>query len=466
MTELLQTNFIAEICAYRDAALKRMEAALGSICSGQEQVKEAQDFALKAHNGVKFYQDDRTKYDSYERIFRTLKFDDSLKVYRESLDASVWLNLMEMSGMNNLMDQTAREQFKADLCTNVPEVTESTVRETFQALVMDADLIFKRGLAKVFSDLDRRFKSHDGFKIGSRIILTNIFDSWGSLNYGGSFDVIRDVERAFAVLNKSDPNPGALRNAMIADRGSYAAQQSVSETEYFKIRCYKNGNAHLWFQRDDLVEKANLLLAEYYGAVLADGVAREETNMRSKSGLPAKNLSYYATPKAVVDVMLRDLYHDENTGKRVLEPSAGTGNISEELWKKGYIVDSIEIDADRCNQLKSRFRKFTINGTVRQANFLQMKAVPIYDYVIMNPPFYGTHWMEHVMHAYDFLKPGGKLISVLPISAELGQTKKHKTFRKWASQGWRKEPNFTDLPQESFAASGTRINTLVFKMYA
>jgi hypothetical protein len=80
----------------------------------------------------------------------------------------------------------------------------------------------------------------------------------------------------------------------------------------------------------------------------------------------------------------------------------------------------------------------------------------------MNPPFYGVHWMEHVMHAYDFLTPRGTLVAVLPYTAESGDSEKHDTFRAWAAEraGWRRNRLFSDLPAESFAESGTRVSTV------
>ncbi len=82
----------------------------------------------------------------------------------------------------------------------------------------------------------------------------------------------------------------------------------------------------------------------------------------------------------------------------------------------------------------------------------------------MNPPFFGTHWMDHIRHAWDCLKDGGKLSAILPISAELGQSAKYVAFRRWAekhSRGWRL---FTDLPAESFVESGTLINTVILRL--
>ena len=232
--------------------------------------------------------------------------------------------------MRDLMDITDREAFDRDLMGEVPDITFETVTATFNRLRQDADLIFKRGLATAFSKLDRRFKSHDGFKIGSRIILTHVFDDWGSWNYHGrARDTIVDVERVFAILDNHNPTPGSLISAIERSRGSgLNPRQSDCEASYFRIKGFMNGNAHIWFMRDDLVQKANKLLADYYGAALGDAMDANATteDLRTDIGLPAKTLAFFPTPEAVIEDMMINAYL--RPGQSVLEPSAGTGNIA------------------------------------------------------------------------------------------------------------------------------------------
>lgn len=123
--------------------------------------------------------------------------------------------------------------------------------------------------------------------------------------------------------------------------------------------------------------------------------------------------------------------------------------------------DAVEIDAGRAAQLS------LIPGVnVTIANFLHLPPRPVYDFVIMNPPFYGTHWMQHVMHAFEFLRPKGVLVAVLPVTAEIGESAQHEAFRAWVQkQSWRRSSDFQSLPPESFRESGTRINTVFLTMH-
>jgi hypothetical protein len=472
-TGILPSTTVDRVCAARDAALSRMKEAIANLTRGHMLAQEAAELGVHAHGPHNFYFQDRSKDADYGRLFASLDPARSLDIYRQHLDARVWTHLLHMTGMSSLMDRTAKEQFDNSLAGTVPEVTRDNVHATFEALLGDANLIFQRGLARAFSSLDRRFKSHDAFKIGSRIVLTNVFDSWGHVSYGSRVsESITDIERVLSVLAGDTTPVGSLMQKIRDDRanGGMSPHQSVTETPYLRVRAFKNGNAHLWFLRDDLVEKANQVLAAYYGEVLPDaapGTKEREADLKSKSGLPSKDLAFYATPEAVVRNVLRDagIHFDYEPKKyRVLEPSAGTGNIAAVIAASGVAVDCIEIDPCRAAEIKRRVP----SASVLTANFLNMRPTPIYTHVIMNPPFYGTHWIEHVVHAFDFLAPGGTLVAILPISAELGETSKHVAFREWASKhtSWNGQLVFRDLPPESFASSGTRVSTCHLTLHA
>jgi hypothetical protein len=85
---------------------------------------------------------------------------------------------------------------------------------------------------------------------------------------------------------------------------------------------------------------------------------------------------------------------------------------------------------------------------VLQANFLEITPEPIYDLVLMNPPFYGKHYQLHVNHARKFLRKGGACYAILPITAVTDHGFVEDTMGRWK-----------DLPTGAFSASGTNINT-------
>ena len=164
------------------------------------------------------------------------------------------------------------------------------------------------------------------------------------------------------------------------------------------------------------------------------------------------------TPPATVERLLDNLTFKRDA--RVLEPSAGKGAICKPLLARGAAVDAVEAHPSRAAALRG-LRHPALS--VRSTNFLKLPPAAIYDLVLMNPPRIGTQWMEHVQHAFEFLAPNGELRAILPASAEYGATKKHETFRAWASNHaplglWR------DMPPAHFAWGGIRINTLVLTL--
>ena len=466
-TALVPHSAIETIVAQRDAAMDRMNDAAEMLERAYALSEAAVTHRIAATQGESFYFERRHDEEDYKRLFND-RFDKakSLDQWRKVLDASVWTHLFKRTGLENMLDATAKEEWRKSLLTEVPEVTYENIRATLETVAHDSDMIFKRGLAKAFAKLDRRFRSHDGFKIGSRVILNYLFNDSGRVNYGYKKDVLMDIERVFAVLDGQAPNPGLIFKKLDSDRVGWNPQQSETDTEFFKIRGFKNGNAHLWMQRDDLVVKVNKLLAEYYGEVIPDGVPKsgmQPEDLKSKAGLPSKDLAYYFTPDASADAALENFWIEP--GAKVLEPSAGTGHLVRAILRKqaNCEITAIEFDAGRAASCKA-----TVPGGVKVAcaNFLKVKAVPVFDHVVMNPPFYGTHWMEHIMHAWDFLKPDGTLLAILPVSAEVGDTQKHEAFRAFVEKNKERwgGNSFNDMPDEAFAEAGTRIHTVKLKM--
>lgn len=462
---------IETICLHRTNALEKMresaEALAAAYAIGRE-AQESRKLAVMAQGNSSLY---RTVADTaYGALFPSHHFDveKSLEEYRQSIDREIWQYLFDTSGIKKMMDAEALKELRDNMTGDVAEATEANIRATIEGLFADADMIFQRGLVNCFSKLDRRFKSHDGFKIGSRIIFNRAFSEYsGNTEYGSTWDTVADVERVMAVMDGKPPEGSArLRCAVDNDRkGYYGPQQSETETQYFRIKGYKNGNAHLWFTRDDLVEKANKILAEYYGEVLPDAFTDkdDDRDLFSKSRAVSKDLQFYPSPPAVVEVLLKGLGLE---GAKVLEPSAGQGAIALAAAAKGAQVDAIEYDARHIDVMVGLARRQGLGLRVTQRNFLKVEPVAKYDFVLMNPPFYGTHWMAHVRHAFEFLAPGGILKAVLPASAEVNESTAHEKFRAWAMKnndlGW--SGPFRDLPPGSFRETGTNINTVTIQL--
>ncbi len=392
---------------------------------------------------------------------------DFTEAARKMIDRRMWAVLIELTDLERLMDKAAKDALYRQLQEEVPEATEDNIFATLQQFALDADTIFKRGISNCFSSLDRRFRSHDGWKVGNRVILSYAFDEWGSWNYNRNHrDTMHDIDRTFAVLDGRD-NPhmvGGIVTAVEQARGrGFGRRQSECESDYFKIRCFKNGNAHVWFKRDDLVDKVNRLLGEYYGAPIPeDREPDADTGLHAPKTTLAKRYGFFPTPDATADTLIdhAELIRPNGPPLTVLEPSAGTGNLARRCVENGALVDCVEVQP----HLAAELREARVYRRVFALDFMAMRPDPanLYDRVVANPPFDRERDIDHVMHALQFLKPAGCLTSIMSAGTEFRETRKSIAFRALMEK---MGANWRDLPAGSFSSVGTNVNTIMLRVW-
>ena len=168
---------------------------------------------------------------------------------------------------------------------------------------------------------------------------------------------------------------------------------------------------------------------------------------------PSKN-GYFPTPKAIV-MKLCDLA-DIHPGQCVLEPSAGQGAITTELYHRGAKVFACELlEGNRKVLMGDGMPSIALFS---EPNFMQLETHLKFDRVVMNPPFEKRQDTKHVLRAFQFLKPGGKLVSVMSSGIKFREDRMGQDFRNFVEGHG---GQIIDLPEGSFKESGTGVNTVV-----
>lgn len=193
-----------------------------------------------------------------------------------------------------------------------------------------------------------------------------------------------------------------------------------------------------------------------------------------------KTEGYVETPPTLAWDIVREYtdIHDGPVGQRVLEPSAGTGSLVRAVFRLSPYSEvwAVEPHRERATQITVADhpgRTFIVGPghardtgpnedltgslTVVCGSFEEFAgSVPgWFDQVVMNPPFAKpgepTLWALHVAMAWSMLRPGGRLVAIVPGSITWRQEKRHNAIRKLveATGGYR------ELPDGSFSASGT-----------
>lgn len=423
---------------------------------------------------------------------------------RKMLRESGWKAIYNRLNIDKVATAADRRLLDQSL-KDPPELTLDNAIATFGKYLMAPRFHILRGLAECFTKLDPAYKSHSKVKIGvkglpKRVILNYWSDYSESGARGDLKDLLnamrayrglpllqyRDLEEFIAYCNAVQhglPTWQERRDYRSGFRvekdgkfwrleGSYSkpGEFEVSDDPkrgWKEMTCDEQGITARFFKTTqtvhvifdpETIREINLAMAEFYGDVLPDMEDDGASPPRPTSRAVAKDLQYYPTPEAVIDLMLRDTGLRERgkydrpedlPPKHVLEPSCGDGRIMDVLRSRGHRVMGIEVHIGRADQATAK------GHSVFLGNFLECEPRPVFDYVVMNPPFYGQHWRKHIRHALKFLKPGGRLVSVLPATAHYD----HEVEKEFGGQ-------WTDLPVASFAESGTNIPTGFVTIYA
>lgn len=373
------------------------------------------------------------------------------RTMRANLLQSAWQHVYKGLQLDRIAPASDRSRFETAFKDPAP-FTLDNIRATFGKYITDPRSHILRGLAECFCKLDPAYKSHDKMKVGvkglpKRIILTSVG------NYGGwGTERLRDTINALRVYNgqphiewatkHNDDGTSEIGLSDLID----SARKADGHIDDLTLRRFANGNGHLIFGTTAL-RQINEALAEYYGEVLPD--CPEERPARARSTEVSKDLQFYRTPEAAADFLVERAYPGNEC--RILEPSCGDGAILDALRrfavKKRIDIRAQGIEVDPGRAAAARAKGYQ----VQVANFLQVTPSPTFDLVLMNPPFVGKHYQKHVEHARKFLKPGGRVLAILPITAATDHG--YVKMERYGRDHWE------DLPVGSFSESGTNINT-------
>lgn len=263
--ELILSTSIERVVTGRDSALKQIEQLIEQLDAVSRLTSEigggtAQDWAMKPGH----------RYDSW----LTEKADKAMPAVTRNIDSSIWRDLMLKSGMMALMDAQARDQWHKNLEEgDLPDISEANIFSTFELLHLNKMEVFERGLINVFKGLSWDYKTNSPCSFGKKVIINNLVshNRWGfSLNWGWRREQLADLERMLFLLSgKSTPDNRSDITTRLMAHIRDNPDKEVYEDEFFRIRYFQKGTAHLTFKRLDLVERMNDIIAKHYPGMLA-----------------------------------------------------------------------------------------------------------------------------------------------------------------------------------------------------
>lgn len=289
--ELVPSVSIENLVNQRAAVIERINGAIDLI-------REASKIASAAHLGMPRIELSNT-YSRYggglslsSYHLRSGKTDGSTwdheaaqdpdlqKAVRVGIDASAWQYLMHESGLRSLMDAAARKKWDAAIHEgDIPELNAANVRSTFTMLHDSRGEMFERGVIACFKALSWQYKTNLPQKFGKRIVMTYLrYSVTSGSRFGGPgsslgsvhhdrCDRLDDLARVFSVLD-GKPEPDHRQ-------GWYGRLSACNKTDdpdaaddFMSVRSFRNGNCHVTFKRQDLVDQLNKIIAKHYPGAL------------------------------------------------------------------------------------------------------------------------------------------------------------------------------------------------------
>lgn len=199
------------------------------------------------------------------------------------------------------------------------------------------------------------------------------------------------------------------------------------------------------------VQEAIDRLRVEHGGILPPAAVAKAREVFEQQMQESRFYEHYPTPRHIIERMLDVV--DLRTGERVLEPSAGEGNIAEAIRDRtpGAVLEVVEFQPLLADILT--LKGFTVVGS----DFLAYNTTRgvKYDVIVMNPPFDKGVDIEHVYHAYGMLRDGGRLVAVTSGSAIDGSDEENYAFRDFLEKrgSWKMY-----TPKEYMGAAGKLSN--------
>ncbi|HIJ87417.1 MAG TPA: DUF4942 domain-containing protein [Desulfuromonadales bacterium] len=180
----------------------------------------------------------------------------------KAIKVDAWSTIVERMELRRLLSIKRRDELNKQIRDGeLPELTEANVLALFETSAANVQTYLTEQVQEVFEWLrphNSQHKTNTEFELGKKVVLTWMVETGYSR---GKFRVnyhrdkyITALDNVFAMIDGKPPVKtyhGELYDA-ITD-----SPDGNGKTQYFKFKCYLNGNLHLEFLRADLVVKLN-----------------------------------------------------------------------------------------------------------------------------------------------------------------------------------------------------------------
>jgi len=202
---------------------------------------------------------------------------------------SAWRVLVEKLQITKLMCDRRRDLLNAQLNGErgpdgnapapLPEIDEHSIMDVLRGFIADAPSFIEESIREVYQWLiphrdygAGRYKTNQKDRVGKRVIVQHIAENWmGSISL--NCRMIGKLAALDSVFHSLDGRGiVAGQNGPLVDAMRLSTETGKGETDLFRFSLHKNGNGHIEFLRQDLLDLFNLVAAD--GKSLGDRTSR------------------------------------------------------------------------------------------------------------------------------------------------------------------------------------------------
>lgn len=478
---LISTISVEALLAARDAAQAAFKQAAKMLDAAQEQLDVF---------GVSL---PRVKVEFPGNDYESLQDPRNASAIEQEIDRFVWVRLFELTHIETIMDHETRNELFERLGRSrsrryghepeaLPPLTRENIEATLKAVHDNRLEYFEKSVEAVYRSLSWEHKTNEPSRIGEKLIVHGAFYVYPrSLQGDGTslnrIESLHDLERVLCVLDGTPPPVGGvgLRGLGKLTFGEWVNVPSPRGPEappLMRVKLFRKGTAHVEILNQAHVDEMNWIMAKRHPGAIpeppesrrgrrGDGAQRPNTTYALAKTEKAARQAFY-TPAEVADRLVQAA--QLTTWAKVLEPSAGEGAIVRAILRaRCENVTAIENDPHGLEMLghlaeRVNARRDAPVLRVLGQDFICTKPSSSYDAVVMNPPFARAQEVEHVLHAWEFVKPGGVLVAVMSNAVTFRKDGRYEVFARFLA---RNKAEIEKLPDGSFEESGTMVATVM-----
>lgn len=256
-TEIVEYTTAVKLAAEYKAAVESLKQINADLLATRQRLADAFDVERSGYDfDVSLHY--RGRGESIEQVLKSMK----LAAWRAILD-----RLKIRSVMSSKRVRELDSALSGDPADAFPEIDPDNIEDVARGYVMSAIDFLEEAVAEEYEFWrpnlhvrNERYVRNDGseFALQAKIIKGWMVErcNWGNTKWRpryGNESHIRALDNIFHMLDDKGP----LTTYMGELGAAISNSDGTGETDYFKFKCFQNGNLHLWIRRNDLLDKFN-----------------------------------------------------------------------------------------------------------------------------------------------------------------------------------------------------------------